>query len=85
MFVPPYGKLYLKMQLVLLRNTPLDIPSRRPGPKKPKHRIPPSEWLNVLRRVTENHELLRTIAEDYGVSHETVWRIIHASRKKKAD
>jgi hypothetical protein len=58
------------------------IPSWGPDPKKPKQRIAPSEWPTVVRRLTENHESLRTVAHDYGVSHETVRCILLASRNK---
>jgi hypothetical protein len=64
------------MQLVIaqaiISNTSVEIPPQRPGPKKPKYCIPSSEWPNVIRRVLENQEALRTVADDYGVSHETV-------------
>jgi hypothetical protein len=87
LFVSPNGKLYLKMQLVIaqaaINNTPFDLPPRRPGPKKPKHSIPPSEWPTVLHRINENHEPLRTVAKDYEVSYETVRRIMHASQKRR--
>ena len=85
LFVSPYGKLYLKMQLVIaqtaISNSTIELPKRRLGPKKPKHGIPPHEWPNVLHRVLENQEPLRTVADDYGVSHETVRRVMHATRK----
>ena len=54
----------------------------RSAPKKPKQRIPPSEWPTVVRRITENHEPLRTVAHDYEVSHETVRRVLLASRNR---
>ena len=56
----------------------------RPGPKQSKQRIPSHEWPNVLRRVLENQEPLRQVAADYGVSHETVRRLLRTSRKKRA-
>jgi hypothetical protein len=40
-----------------------------------------SEWPNVLQRVLENQEPLRTVAADYGVSHETIRRLIRSSQK----
>jgi hypothetical protein len=36
MFVPPIGKLYLKMQLVLLGADPLEIPQKRT--RKPRRK-----------------------------------------------
>jgi hypothetical protein len=86
LFASPYGKLYLKMQLVIaqavINKTSFVIPSWGPDPKKPKQRIPPTEWPTVVGRITENHESLRTIAHDYEVSHETVRCIFLASRNK---
>ncbi|WP_201379994.1 hypothetical protein [Ktedonobacter sp. SOSP1-85] len=63
---------------------PRDIPlsQRRPGPDTPPWKIPASEWPNVVRRVIENQEPLRKVAMDYGVSHETVRRVINAVQKK---
>ncbi len=90
LFLEPYGKLYLKIQLVLLqeqtgiRDPSLEIPKRRTVPKKPRYGIPSSEWPNVIRRVLENQEPLGTVADDYGVSHETVRRVMHATRKMQS-
>ena len=52
----------------------------RPGPKDIPYGIPPEEWLTVLARV-ENHESYREIAADYGVSRETIRRLVRASKK----
>ena len=88
LFLEPHGKLYLKLRQVLAQlqvdgNTPLPpAKRRRPGPAKPKHGIPPREWPTVLRRITENQEPLRKVADDYGVSHETVRRVVRAARKQ---
>ena len=57
-------------------NQPPLVEQRQP---QPKHGIPPSEWPHVLRRVMEDHEPLRTVADEYGVSHETVRRGIIAA------
>ncbi len=84
LFISPYGKPYLKMQLVLLSNTPLEIPPRRPGPRQPKHGIPTSEWPTVQYHILDNQEPLRTVADDYGVSHETVRRVMHTTRKMQS-
>ncbi|GAC1394498.1 MAG: hypothetical protein NVSMB38_27680 [Ktedonobacteraceae bacterium] len=88
LFLEPHGKLYLQLQQVLATlqvNADHPLPPatrRRPGPAKPKHGIPPIEWPIVLRRVTENREPLRKIADEYGVSHETVRRTVLAARKQ---
>jgi hypothetical protein len=55
---------------------------RHPGPAKPQHGIPPVEWPTVLRRVIENQEPLWKVAEDYGVSYETVRRAALAARQQ---
>jgi hypothetical protein len=88
LFLEPHGKLYLKLQQVLAQlqlnvSTPLPLaPRRRPGPAKPKYRIPPTEWPTVQRRVLENQEPLRQVASDYGVAHETVRCVLLACRQK---
>ncbi len=87
-FISPSSYLSQKLQQVLTQlhtngNTALPlITTRRPGPAKPKHGIPPTEWPTVQRRVLENQEPLRQVASDYGVSHETVRRVLLALRKK---
>jgi hypothetical protein len=87
-FVSPSSYLSQKLQQVLAQlkvdsNTPFPLKAgRRPGPSKPKHGIPPAEWPTVQRRVLENQEPLRRVASDYGVSHETVRRVLLALRKK---
>ncbi len=87
LFLAPHGKLYLKLQQVLVQlqlnvNTALPLATRkRPGPAKPKHSIPQTEWSNVVRRVVENQEPLRTVAKDYDVSYETVRRVLLAARQ----
>jgi site-specific DNA recombinase len=64
----------------------LPITNRHPGPAKPCYEIPAEEWPTVLRRVIENQEPLRKVADDYGVSYETIRRIVIAARKQeKAD
>src|SRR6266581_747532 len=88
LFLEPHGKLYLKLQQVLAQlqmnaNTPLPPAKRRRlGPAKSKHGIPPKEWPTVLRRITENQEPLRKVAGDYGVSYETIRRVVRAARKQ---
>jgi hypothetical protein len=88
LFLAPHGKLYLKLQevLVQLQTSIPDAPSmrkQRSSAAKPRHGIPAAEWPNVLRRVTENEEPLREVAEDYGVSHETVRRTVQAARQQQ--
>ena len=46
----------------------------------PRWKIPPSAWATVLQRV-EQGEPLRHIARDYGVSHETVRRVLRVADK----
>ncbi|HEY5004239.1 MAG TPA: hypothetical protein VII61_13845 [Ktedonobacteraceae bacterium] len=87
-FHSPSSYLSQKLQQVLAQqkdngNPPLLlVTGRRPGPAKPKHGIPPTEWPTVQRRVLENQESLRRVAGDYGVSHETVRRVLLAGCKK---
>lgn len=59
----------------------ISLAQRRPGPDKPQWRIPYSEWPKVIRRVVENQEPLRKVANDYGVSYETVRRVVRAAQK----
>jgi hypothetical protein len=54
LFASLYGKLYLKMQPVLLRTTPLERAPRRPGPKKPEYGVSASEWRNAVSHILEN-------------------------------
>jgi hypothetical protein len=59
----------------------ISLSQRHPGPDEPQWKIPASEWPNVARRVVENRETLRKVASDYGVSYETVRRIVQITRK----
>ncbi len=74
--------MYLKVQHLLAedklfqRSDPPVIKHRRPGPKQPNYGIPDSQWPTVVQRVVEQKEPLRTVAAAYGVSHETIRRII---------
>ncbi len=52
------------------------VGKRRPGPKHPAYGIPASQWPTVMQRVVEQKEPLRTVAAAYGVSHETIRRIV---------
>jgi hypothetical protein len=58
-------------------------PRRQPAndPANTQWKIPPSDWGIVLRR--SEHESLRQIAKDYGVSYEAVRRVIRAARKQQ--
>ena len=83
LFLAPSGKLYQKLQRFLAedekvqRCTPGVVEKqRRPGPKKPRYGIPASQWPTVLDRVLEKKEPLRKVADDYGVSYETIRRLI---------
>jgi len=82
LFLSPAGKLYLKMQHLLKgdelvqRSTPPLLKHRRPGPEHPNYGIPAELWPTVVLRVVEQKEPLRTVAADYGVSHETIRRIL---------
>ncbi|WP_201380085.1 hypothetical protein [Ktedonobacter sp. SOSP1-85] len=55
---------------------------RRPGPDTSQWKIPVSEWPNVVRRVLENQESLRKVAEEYRVSYETIRRVVRAACKQ---
>jgi hypothetical protein len=86
LFLAPAGTLYQKVQHLLAENEtaagstpPVVIKHRRPGPQHPAYGIPASEWPTVLHRVVEQKEPLRTVAAAYGVSHETIRRLIRAA------
>jgi hypothetical protein len=55
---------------------------RRPGPKHPTDGLPTEHWPMVVQRVVEQKEPLRTVAATYGVSHETIRRLIRAATKE---
>jgi hypothetical protein len=82
LFLAPSGKLYLKVQQLLAHGethdaTPHPIVGKgRPGPKNPNYGIPVSEWPTIGQHVVEQKKPLRTVAAEYGVSHETIRRII---------
>jgi hypothetical protein len=59
----------------------LSFSQNRPDPDTPQWKIPVSEWQNVVRRVVENQEPLRRVADDYGVSYETVRRVVKATQR----
>jgi hypothetical protein len=61
--------------------SPVVIKHRRPGPTHPKYGIPSEHWPMVMHRVVEQKEPLRTVAAAYGVSHETIRRLMRAAPK----
>jgi hypothetical protein len=58
------------------------IKQRRPGPKPPADGLPASAWPSVLQRVVEQKVPLPTVAAAYGVSPETIRRLIRAAPKE---
>ena len=68
------------LQIVLSDiETPLVMESqRRPGPKDIPYAIPEDQRPTVLVRV-ENHESYRKVAAEYGVSRETIRRLVRAA------
>ena len=92
LFLTPSGKLYLKVQHLLAgdelfqSSDPPLLKRRRPGPKHPNYGIPASEWPIVVQRVVEQKEPLRTVAAAYGVSHETIRRIVlHVQKQHRQE
>jgi len=86
----PTSFLYQQLQRLLQQDvenaghSPVPVMPRHPGPTKPRRRIPAEEWPTVLRRVVENHEPLRQVARDYGVSYETIRRVVRAASKQRS-
>jgi hypothetical protein len=88
LFQIPTSPLSQKLQIVLSQEVqmPLVIETqRKPGPKDIPYGIPADQWLTVLHRVFEKKEPLRKVADDFGVSHETIRRMVRAVRKMQAD
>ena len=89
LFLAPTGTLYLKVQDVIAQdeapdaNPPPIVGIRRPGPIHPAYGIPASQWPTVVHRVVEKKEPLRTVAAAYGVSHETIRRIMLRVQKQR--
>jgi len=90
LFLLPFGVLYQKVQHLLAEDEPPEtshhpdvIKHRRPGPKHPAYAIPASEWSTVVQRVVEQKEPLRIVAAVYGVSHETIRRIVLHVQKQR--
>ncbi len=82
LFQIPTSTLSQKLQHVLsvIVIPPVIEKQRRPGPKDIPYGIPAEEWPTVLKRV-ESHESYRKIAAEYGVSRETIRRLVRASKK----
>jgi hypothetical protein len=89
LFLAPSGKLYLKVQALLAKeeihdaSPPPIVGKRRPGPKHPTYGIPTEHWPMIMHRVVENNEPLRAVAREYGVSHETIRRILLHVQKQR--
>ena len=64
---------------------PVVIKYRRPGPKQLAYGLPASEWPTVVHRVVEQKEPLRTVAAAYGVSHETIRRMMHHVKQQSVE
>src|SRR5258708_23933011 len=83
------GKLYLKVQDLLAHDKAHDVSpppivgKRRPGPTHPNYSIPAAHLSTVVHRVVEQKEPLRTVAAAYGVSHETIRRIMLHVQKQR--
>jgi hypothetical protein len=88
LFLIPYAVLYQRVQYLLAEDEtpegshPSVMKQRRPVLKHLSYSIPTSEWSNVVQRVVEQQESLRTVATAYGVSHETIRRIMLHVRKQ---
>ena len=83
LFLAPSGVLYQKVQYLRAEDETARashpsgmIKQRRPVPKHLSYGIPSSEWPTVVHSVVEQKESLRTVAAAYGVSHETIRRIL---------
>ena len=63
--------------------TLLALSRRRPGLKQPNYGIPADLWPTVVQRVVEQQEPLRSVAAAFGVSHETIRRIMLHVHKQR--
>src|SRR6266567_5504627 len=88
LLLAPSGTLSQKVQHLLAEEEraegsppPAVIKHRRPGPRNPAYGLPASEWPTVLQRVVEKKEPLRTVAATYGVSPETIRRLLLQTQK----
>ena len=85
-FVAPHGKLHQRLPVleqVLGSLPPIVSAQRYPGPRESHHGIAPEAWPNIVRRVRDHHESLRQVAADYGVSHETIRRLLLRTSDKE--
>jgi hypothetical protein len=83
LFLIPSGVLYQQVQHLLAEDeTPegshpsVVIKHQRQGPKHPHYGIPAELWPTVFYRVVEQKEPLRSVAAAYGVSHQTIRRLL---------
>ena len=89
LFLAPAGTLYLKVQQLLAHDKTHDasppplVGKRRPWPRQPNYAIPPEHWPTIIHRVVENNEPLRQVADEYGVTHETIRRIMLHVQKER--
>src|SRR5207244_6024037 len=89
LFLIPSGVLYQKVQHLLAEDEstgeshPPVMKHRRPVPKHSTYGIPTEHWPTVVHRVVEQKEPLRTVAAVYGVSHETIRRIMLHIQKQR--
>ena len=89
LFLIPSGILFQKVQYLLAEDETPDgshppiMKHWRPGPKHPTYGIPAPAWPTVVQRVVELKEPLRTVAAAYGVSHETIRRIMLHVQKQR--
>ena len=81
LFQLPDSTLSRKLQLVLSGTNPSLVieTQRRPGPKDIPYGIAEDQWPTMLQRVLENHESYREVAAEYGVSRETIRRLVRAA------
>jgi hypothetical protein len=89
LLLAPAGILYHKVQHLLSEDETAEgshppplIKHRRPGPKHPADGHPASQWPTVVQRVVEKKEPLRTVAAAYGVSPETIRRLLLHTHKQ---
>ena len=47
----------------------------------PEIRCPAEHWPMIIYRMEDNNESLRQVADEYGVSHETIHRIVFIPRR----
>ncbi len=87
LLLAPTGILYQRVQRLLSEEEPAEgntppavIKQRRPRPKQPADGLPASQWPTVLKRVLEKKASLRNVADDSGVSQETIRRVVRAVR-----